>query len=216
MRDQNIATLGELLCARLCHDLAGAVGAVGTGVELLVDDSSGGEFAADAVALLESSAQSAVRRLRFLRIALGSGGQALSGAQMRAMVSEFLETGVPGSPGAVRLVWRLDAMSTWSAAEVKLVLNLVLVSRDCLPRGGDIDVGPGSGGGQKLAIRAQGARATRSESAVALSASAIEGLNPRGAQGYYTSLLAQRLGLSVNCEDSHECVLFGVTENQRT
>ena len=62
--------LAALLSARLCHDLAGPVGAVNNGAELLSDgDADGMEDARD---LISSCAGQAVRRLRFFRLAYGS------------------------------------------------------------------------------------------------------------------------------------------------
>jgi hypothetical protein len=46
------------------------------------------------------------------------------------------------------------------------------------------------------------------EAVKALQVSDVVGLRPRGAQGYYTALLAQRMGISINYEDSHDRVVF--------
>ena len=54
--------IASLLCARLCHDLAGPVGAVNNGAELL--NEGGAESMDDARELISSCAGQAVRRLR--------------------------------------------------------------------------------------------------------------------------------------------------------
>ena len=66
------ARVVELLCSRLCHDLISPVGAVKSGLELLAefDDDPGGET----MALINNSAESASRKLRFFRVAFGVAG----------------------------------------------------------------------------------------------------------------------------------------------
>ena len=64
--------LAQLLCTRLCHDLAGPIGAVTNGAELLQSDPS---FAAEAGDLLINSAKTASVRLKALRIAFGLVGE---------------------------------------------------------------------------------------------------------------------------------------------
>ncbi|MGB1876763.1 MAG: hypothetical protein ACPHGY_07545, partial [Rhodospirillaceae bacterium] len=73
----NELQLAQLLCTRLCHDLAGPVGAISAGVELmgtdpeLIDD--------ETMSLLSGSAEAAGRKLKFLRVAFGwSGGRAIN------------------------------------------------------------------------------------------------------------------------------------------
>ncbi|MDR3440762.1 histidine phosphotransferase family protein [Telmatospirillum sp.] len=210
--DDDVATLGELLCARLCHDLAGAVGAVGTGVELLTDELGSREFADDAVALLATSAEAAVHRLKFLRIALGHGGQSLSCDQLKGLVADFLGPSGDAHDG-VRLIWNDAEPAIWDGGAVKLLLNLILLARDCLSRGGDLIVESAGSGAEIARVTAKGPKAGPAESALALTAHGAGSLGPRGAQGYYTALLAQRIGASVSCEDSHECVVFVAVKN---
>ncbi|WP_051013537.1 histidine phosphotransferase family protein [Pararhodospirillum photometricum] len=60
-----------MLCTRLCHDLAGPIGAVATGAELLAEETNEGVLDAEALALLSDSAHAASLRLRILRMATG-------------------------------------------------------------------------------------------------------------------------------------------------
>ncbi|HXP96944.1 MAG TPA: histidine phosphotransferase family protein [Telmatospirillum sp.] len=214
MSGDDAAMLGELLCARLCHDLAGAIGAVGTGVELLSEDGDGDgqSFAAEALSLLAASAVAAVSRLKFLRAALGNAGGAVSTDQLRQLIADFLRSQMDG-PGALRLDWKGAGRSDWSGDEAKLVLNIIMIARDCLPRGGVVTVEAPSKGASLPLVTAQGACATEVEAIKALQATTVTGLKPRGAQGYYTRLLAGRLGLSISYEDSHGQVQFVTTKN---
>ena len=61
--------LAQLLCTRLCHDLAGPVGAVAAGVELTAGDPS--QVDAETLGLIGNSSAAATRKLKFLRAALG-------------------------------------------------------------------------------------------------------------------------------------------------
>ena len=54
--------LAELLAARLCHELAGPLAAIGNGVELIAEE--GAAAAADAVGLVADSARRASGRLQ--------------------------------------------------------------------------------------------------------------------------------------------------------
>ena len=62
--------LAQLLCSRLCHDLAGPAGAIGNGLEMLMDDPGD---AATRELLVESGGH-LNRRLAFYRTAFGLRG----------------------------------------------------------------------------------------------------------------------------------------------
>jgi histidine phosphotransferase ChpT len=65
--------LVALICSRLCHDLAGSIGAVNNGVELLAEETDAA-MREEAIGLIAQSASDAARRLSFFRLALGSSG----------------------------------------------------------------------------------------------------------------------------------------------
>ncbi len=193
MADDDHLILAELLCARVCHDLSGPVGAVGTGAELLTEESDG--LDADALALLASSAAIAGQRLRFLRLALGPGGAAVAGPQLREVTAAFL-AGAAAASEAVRLDWEDGGSTAWENAAAKLLLNLVLLARDCLPRGGAILVRARLPGQPWASVVAEGQGAVSGEAMAGLTAG-IDDLEPRSAQGYYAAGLASRLGLTI-------------------
>lgn len=62
-----------LICSRLCHDLAGSIGAVNNGVELLAEETDA-QMREEAIGLIAQSAHDAARRLAFFRLALGASG----------------------------------------------------------------------------------------------------------------------------------------------
>ncbi len=207
MIEDKESILAELLCSRLCHDLAGSVGAVGTGAELLADEDVGAGLADEALSLLTSSATTAVSRLRYLRLALGSGGADMTSRQLRDLAGAMLAP-APGSAAEYRFAWLDTAPLTWEAGLAKLLLNLVLLARDFLPRGGSITVGSRDGEGARLRVSAEGAVTAHPDLLAALIATDANTLTPRGAQGYYSVRVAARLGLALRLDRSAQAALL--------
>ncbi|HEX6979937.1 MAG TPA: histidine phosphotransferase family protein [Alphaproteobacteria bacterium] len=130
--------LCELLAARICHDLVGPIGAISNGIELL--DQDGGTADAEVVKLIGSSARAASRRLQAYRVAFGSANT-LPGAGCIGAVRE-LALALAGD-GKVTIDWpapapEIDAQTDKRVA--KLILNLVIIALDCMPRGGVVRV----------------------------------------------------------------------------
>lgn len=128
----------ELLCSRLCHDLVSPIGAVNNGIELLED--SNPEMAGEVLPLITSSARQAWRRLDFFRVAFGYGGgrDGWSVPDLRGYAAGLLEGG-----GKVTLNWPADASRDARSLEGragKLLLNLILLGAEGLPRGGQLSV----------------------------------------------------------------------------
>lgn len=204
MDDDGDLTLAELLCARLCHDLAGPIGAIGTGAELLTEEltterPAGEEDApTEALRLLADSAAAATARLRFLRLALGPAPAFVPADQLRQVASEFLANAA-GGPSHI-LEWRDGRTDPWTGAEAKLALNIVLLGRDCLPRGGRLLMAARQPGGPPVRLRAEGTGAAPGEGARALAAPLSGRLGARGAQGVLTTRLADRLKMFILAE----------------
>ena len=72
----------------------------------------------------------------------------------------------------------------------KLLLNLVCLAQDCLPRGGVIAVRPE----EEVLVAARGETVAVGESVQGLTATDLAGLGPRTGQGAYAGFLAARLG----------------------
>jgi len=124
--------LAALLASRICHDLISPVGAINNAMELYDD----GVTKEDALELIRLSAASASARLQFARLAYGAAGS--SGAQLDTNAAESVaqlymehEKSVLHWQGTRRLLPKND---------VKLLLNLLLVANNSLPRGGDITI----------------------------------------------------------------------------
>ena len=64
--------LASLLCSRLCHDLMSPVGALNNGIELLADETDP-DMREKCLELLADSARATANKLKFFRLAFGSG-----------------------------------------------------------------------------------------------------------------------------------------------
>ena len=126
----------DLLLSRLFHDLIGPVSAARNGLEL-VNDFSDDDIGVEAMDLVGVSVDQAVARLTFFRMAFGGAGSAaghgFAGAQ--PIVREYLAsrklevefTVPPSAPVA-------------PTGMIKVMLALVAIVADSLPRGGRIAV----------------------------------------------------------------------------
>jgi histidine phosphotransferase ChpT len=130
--------VAELLMARLCHDLAGPIAALGNGAEMLADRDP--DFTAETVRLIADSAVEAAHRLRFYRFVYGVGGDStVAGAAPSKLAAGFFAATTIACDYApsVRLL---------PLAWQKLACHLLLVAADGLPRGGSLVVSAGTRG----------------------------------------------------------------------
>ncbi|MDH5749674.1 MAG: histidine phosphotransferase family protein [Rhodospirillales bacterium] len=193
--------LSQLLCSRLCHDLVGPAGAVNAGLELLDEAAPGMEGENGAYALVGRSARQVTRRLAFFRMAFGMGASAggnISLAEIRDLAGGLL------ADGNVALDWSVQGQyeqdRTLPAPRAKLILNLMHLAVDALPRGGLLTV--------KIAELPEGLAAAVSAvgQGAGMKDDLIEAMNPnvtddhltaRNIHGYFTSRLAQNVGVDI-------------------
>lgn len=144
--------LAEMLCARLCHDLVGPVGAISNGAEMLADEDDE-DFRREAVRLMSDSALQVARRLRFYRLAFGGVGGAterIAVSKLHDIASDFFRG------GKVDLGWRVSAEDI-DARAAKLLLNMILLAGEALVRGGNVEVRiNGASGPNEIVIAATG------------------------------------------------------------
>ena len=123
----------HLLCSRICHDMAGPVGAVSNGLELARELGDGMD--AEALDLVDMSARQMFERLRFFRIAFGlAEGAVRTTADARQLVTPA----VLGERCSFQ--WDDDEGAPLAVGDrgLKLVLNMSLLAAETLPRGGGI------------------------------------------------------------------------------
>jgi histidine phosphotransferase ChpT len=148
-------TLVALVSSKICHDLVSPVAALTTALDIL-DDDHGVDMREQAMELLRTSASQAAVKLEFMRTTFGAGTVGAGDfelGEVRDLAMRFFETQKPD------LKWNLT-LQTVPRPAARLLMNLLLVGLDCLPRGGVLEVnGSKSADRLELAIVATGTRA---------------------------------------------------------
>jgi histidine phosphotransferase ChpT len=187
--------LAALLCSRVCHDVISPVGAIVNGLEVLEDenDASMRDFAFD---LIRKSAKQASARLQFARLAFGAAGSA--GASIDLGDAEQVARGM----------FQDDKLTfSWSAPRalfpknrVKLLLNLIMIAINAVPRGGSVAVAV-SGDAERceFVLRSKGLNARIPPHVEALIAGSPEGgtVDAHGIQPFYAGMVARAAGMRV-------------------
>jgi histidine phosphotransferase ChpT len=196
--------LAALLCSRVCHDLISPVGAIVNGLEVL-DDNPKPEDRDFALDLIRKSAKTASARLQFCRLAFGAAGSA--GAQIdlgdaQAMARGHIED------GKTTIAWNLPRLLQ-PKNRVKLLLNMLVIAQQTIPRGGTLTVDPiGEGETPAFRVNASGLNARLPQNiADLLTSEQLAATDAHSVQPYYTRLLAQSCGLKVSLAMEGEAVV---------
>ena len=187
--------LAALLCSRVCHDLISPVGAIVNGLEVMEEgkDEETTKFAMD---LIKKSARTASAKLQFCRIAFGAAGSA--GAQIDTGDAEKVTRGLMEDE-KTKIAWNLPRVLL-AKNRVKLLLNMMLIAGQAIPRGGQLTVDPvGEGETMGFKVTATGTNAKVPQAIPPLLAggSAEHPVDAHAIQPFYTGLLAKNCGLSV-------------------
>jgi histidine phosphotransferase ChpT len=188
-----------LMVSRVCHDLVGPLGAVINGLEVLEDERDA-QMREDALRLVTSSANQALARIQFMRIAFGAAGSAgaeLDLNEVGRLVAGLLEG------GKVKLEWNVPHVY-WAKDWAKLLMNASLLGADCLPRGGLVRVDANAEPpGFKITASGLNARVTEDVERSIRGESQPETLDARGIQPFLTHRLSRTVnaGLSITLRD---------------
>jgi histidine phosphotransferase ChpT len=199
--------LAALLCSRVCHDLISPTGAIVNGLEVLEEKDSDEETKSFALDLIKRSAKTASVRLQFCRLAFGAAGSAsaqidLGNAQV--MARAFIED------EKTRLSWNLPH-ALLPKNRVKLLLNMLLIAGQTIPRGGTLAVDPvGEGESMGFRITAAGANARIPQAVPALLAGTSENgsVDAHAIQPFYAGLLARACGLELNLKSDGDAIVI--------
>lgn len=200
--------LAALLASHLCHELVGAVGAVVNGIEVLEESGDDPAIRDEALSLVGASAAEASTRLQFFRLAFGTMGGAEGdfplGEAARLAAARF-------ASGRVRLDWKAAA-GLAPKDLVRVVLNLVLVAADSLPRGGRVTVALADGDGPAAEILAEGDGAALPDhhAAVLAGLAPAAGLPPRAAPALLADGAARAAGRRILVETPPRQVVFRI------
>jgi histidine phosphotransferase ChpT len=196
--------LAALLCSRVCHDLISPVGAIVNGLEVL-DDNPKPEDRDFALDLIRKSAKTASARLQFCRLAFGAAGS--SGAQIDLGDAQNMSRGHI-EDGKTTIAWNLPRLLL-PKNRVKLLLNMMVIAQQTIPRGGTLTVDPiGDGETMSFRVTATGLNARLPQNiADLLAAAPASGVDAHAVQPHYTRLLADACGLKVGLKVEGEAVV---------
>ena len=197
--------LAALLCSRVCHDLISPVGAIVNGIEVLEEekDESTKQFALD---LIKRSATTASAKLQFCRIAFGAAGSA--GAQIDLGDAETITRGFM-EDDKTKIAWNLPR-ALLAKNRVKLLLNMLIIAGQAIPRGGKITVDPiGTGDSVGFKVTAAGTNAKIPPAVPPLLTGELgsEGVDAHRIQPFYAALLAKACGLKATIAMDGEAVV---------
>lgn len=118
--------LAELLATKLCHDISGPLNTMLGAADVAEDDPSA---TAEAFGLMVDASKGMAARLQICRAAWGGGG-AMSGPAFAKLASNL-------EGRRFRLdLQRLETGVDFSADAARILLNILLVAGESLPRGG--------------------------------------------------------------------------------
>jgi histidine phosphotransferase ChpT len=179
--------LAELICARMSHDLGGAIGTLAGALELAEDPS----VASEALALASQAAIELRQRLELQRATWGPTGGSLDLAAIRDLAE-----GLPQGRRFTVNFSHLPESAVFAPPFARVLLNLLLLAGDALNGTGEATL---SGTSTDLVIAIAGARAAWPSglaSCLASEAGAWAALrDARSLQMPLTALLARALGL---------------------
>ncbi len=127
--------LADALCARLCHDIAGPLGTLIGSLELAAEDA---EAAAEALPLAGEVAAAMGARLRLLRAAWTTDCGTLGADGLARLAG--------GLPDRVRVDLSALGAGPFAPPVARLLLNVLLLAVESLPRGGTVALAGAPGG----------------------------------------------------------------------
>jgi len=200
--------LAALLCSRVCHDLISPVGAIVNGLEVL-DDNPKPEDRDFALDLIRKSAKTASARLQFCRLAFGAAGS--SGAQIDLGDAQNMARGHI-EDGKCTITWNLPRLLL-PKNRVKLLLNMLVIAQQTIPRGGRLTVDPiGEGETMGFRVAATGLNARLPQNIVdLLNGPTAAGVDAHAVQPHYTRLLAEACGLTVTLMADGEAMVVSAS-----
>ena len=204
--------LAALLCSRVCHDLISPTGAIVNGLEVLEEEDSDEETKTFALDLIKRSAKTASARLQFCRLAFGAAGAATAKVDLgdaQAMAQGLLED------DKTKLVWNLPR-ELLPKNRAKLLLNLLIIANQAIPRGGTLTVeavGEGEKMGFRIAASGPNARVPHGVQTLLQGSSESGSVDAHAIQPFYAGLLARACGLEVSLKAEGDVIVIATVNH---
>ena len=209
--------LSELICAKICHDLAGPVGAVSNSVEFLKDNNI--NMHDKAQQLIEVSSFQSVARLQFFRHIYGTShinGEA-NLIDCKNLVENYLKN------SKTKLIWCDRNINSPDISVgnrlAKIILNLVNVSNNTLTHGGVINVSIDKVANSKIIfISSSGTNVKLEDTNLNLLKNIANNIaiNAKNVHFYLTGQLIANAKLSLNIEKNDSQITFSVDVKSTT
>ena len=196
--------LAALISSKICHDVISPVGAIYNGLEILGedDDPNARAYAMDVIRNVTVQASA---RLQFARFAFGAAGSA--GAEIDLQTARDISEGFIGG-GKHQLSWDAPA-GMLPKNQVKLLLNLIALSINALPRGGTIAVTIGEDlSNFEFTIACTGRTARPPKYLAQIVAGEMPEIDAMSVQAYYTWRLASNVGATIRIEQDGDAVVI--------
>lgn len=194
--------LAALISSKICHDVISPVGAIYNGLEILSEDGDPGsrEYAMDVIRNVTVQASA---RLQFARFAFGAAGSA--GAEIDLRTAKEISAGFIGD-SKHKLSW--DAPAGYLPKNhVKLLLNLVAISINALPRGGTIAVSIKDDlSAPDFTIECSGPRSRPPQHLPDIISGNMPEIDAMSVQAYYTWRLAENVGSKISIDQAGDLV----------
>ena len=197
MSDKIDITILELLSSKVCHDLISPIGAVCNGIEFMSE--MGADAGDEALSLIAYSAQQASAKLQAYRMAYGAGGS--DNSIKPEDVYKSIEA-IVSPDGKVKQVWdaygemghgdeeRPDAFS-------KILISVLLLGIDFLPKGGELDVKSETNGELNVIASGENAGAREQVKEALALAMSTDQITPKLIHAYILGLLSDKYGFKV-------------------
>ncbi len=198
----------ELVCSRLCRDLVGPVGAATNGIELLRGTAP--NQSEDILDMTDDSTRTAWRRLEFFRVAFSYGGGRTG----------WWESELAGLAGGMlrdirtSLNWQPpSAEHSITGRGGKLILNLIFLVAEAMPRGGEVTVSLRRAGDDlTVAITGNGPNAAFNESILSTVRGTVlpEDMDSRVILAHLVNLQAKSTGADIQWDFKQDRVHAGL------
>ena len=194
------AHLSAYIASRICHDLVSSVSSITNALDFM-NEPQESEMRQQAERLLHDGADSAASKLKFLRYAFGSAGLSKGAADIHE-AKQITERFVASHNYKPAISWDIETQHL-SFSHARLIMNMVMLAVDCLPRGGQIAVKVrNQTDGLGISVTANGERCKIRED----TADAVAGTEPqdgwsaRTVQPLFTRIIAGGLGGKLSAE----------------
>ena len=192
--------LTALVASRICHDMVEPMSAIIQGLEMIKDGD--GKPDPDALALLDTGVGKAWAKLEFFRFAM-AGAVAEGDSELeegRAVANKLYGVLKP------ELVWNAANVAMPRPA-VRVIVNLLLIANECLPRGGTVELTSAkTDNGAEVIVTAKGPRAKLKEATAAALRGENAELSGHTIQPTLTGLLARQGNVELVAREGEEQV----------